>query len=260
MKILICMSSYRKNGNTDQAVQLFEKRLKDTAARHNEPLEIEKLYLGHMDIRPCRGCRVCFDKGEGRCPLKDDVPDIKAQMKEADGLVFASPVYVDDVNGIMKNFLDRLAYLCHRPEFAGKCAYLLATTGSSPTGHALRTLNAPAYWGCSIIGRAGFKTGALMKQDETASLYGKKIDGIAQTFFSAMYEKRFTRPSFLSLMIFRIQQEGWRKVAEDSLDYRYWSEQGWLDPRREFYFQHEASRVKVTAARMVGAALALFMA
>lgn len=261
MKLLACVSSYRKNGNTDQVVQLIEEQLHKIAALHNTPLEIETLYLGHMDIRPCRGCRVCFDRGEERCPLKDDVSTIKAKMKEADGVILASPVYIDDVNGIMKNLLDRLAHLCHRPEFAGKGAYLLATTGSSPTGHALRTLNAPMYWGCSVIGRAGFKTGELMKRDEIERLYRAKIEKGAQEIFRAIHEKSAANPSFFSLMVFRIQQEGWRKEPDQgSIDYQYWSGQGWLDPHREFFFQHEANRLKVAFARLVGAVLAPFVA
>ena len=50
-------------------------------------------------------------------------------MDAADGIIFASPVYVNDVSGIAKTWIDRLAYVCHRPAFAGKCAYLIATVG-----------------------------------------------------------------------------------------------------------------------------------
>lgn len=76
-------------------------------------------------------------------------------MKAADAIILASPVYVDDVSGITKNWIDRLAHVCHRPEFYGKYAYLLSTTGASSTRHTLRTMNAPMYWGFTIIGRAG---------------------------------------------------------------------------------------------------------
>jgi multimeric flavodoxin WrbA len=260
MKILVCMSSYRKNGNTGQVVQLLGECLQKAAGQHNETIEIETLYLGHMDIRPCRGCRVCFDRGESCCPLKDDVPAIKARMKAADGIVLASPVYVDDVNGIMKNLLDRLAHLCHRPEFGGKCVYLLATTGSTPANHALRTLNAPMYWGCSIIGRAGFRAGALMKRDEIARLYHRALERAAACIVDAIYKQKYASPSFYSLMVFRIQQEGWRKKADhDSIDYLYWNAQGWLDRRREFYFEHEAGIVTTTFARLAGAIIGRFI-
>ena len=131
MNILILNSSYRRDGNTDRTAQLLQARLQSTAKDNHEPLVVDTFYLGHMNIEPCRGCRTCFDKGEEFCPIKDDMAEIKARMKAADALILAGPVYVDDVNGIMKNWIDRLAHVCHRPEFAGKSAYLVVTVGST---------------------------------------------------------------------------------------------------------------------------------
>ena len=163
MQILALVGSYRKHGNTARIVGLIAEQLQEQAARHAEKLEVETLYLAHQDIAPCRGCRVCFDQGEELCPLQDDLPAVKAMMEEADALIIASPVYVHDVNGVVKNWIDRLAFVCHRPEFADKCAYLVATVASSPTNHALRTLKiALSDWGYHIVGQAGFKIGALM--------------------------------------------------------------------------------------------------
>lgn len=94
------------------------------ADKENIILEIERISLGQLDLNTCRGCRVCFDKGEEKCPLKDDVLSIRDKMILADGILAASPVYVEDVNGIMKNWIDRMAFNCHRPAFAGKSAYI----------------------------------------------------------------------------------------------------------------------------------------
>ena len=96
------------------------------------PLVFETIYLVDMDMHPCKGCRTCFDRGEDKCPLKDDIPAIKAKMDAADGVILASPVYMDDVSGLVKTWIDRLAYVSHRPAFGGKCAYPIATVGGSP--------------------------------------------------------------------------------------------------------------------------------
>ena len=109
MNILIINSRYRKDGNTDRTAQLLQARLQLVCKDNHEPLVIDTLYLGHMNLEPCRGCRVCFDKGEEFCPIKDDMAAVKARMKAADAIILAGPVYVDDVNGIMKNWIDRLA-------------------------------------------------------------------------------------------------------------------------------------------------------
>jgi multimeric flavodoxin WrbA len=226
-------------------------------------LEIERATLADADVRPCRGCRSCFDNGETTCPLRDDdMLSMRAKMREADALVLSGPVYVNDVSGLMKNWIDRLAHVCHRPEFAGKSIYLLATVGSTPTGNALRTLRtALSTWGFHIVGLSGFKTGALMKPDEINLRFRTQTEAIARKFYQAIHEQDFARPSFLSLMMFKIQQWAWsRKASKDTLDTRYWKAQGWLEPNCEFYIAHRAGRVKVSLARLTGAVLARFVA
>ena len=117
MKILALVGSYRKRGNTARIVAMIAEELQKLATTADEILEVETVYLAHQDIGLCRGCRVCFDQGEELCPLRDDLLAIKTRMEEADGFIIASPVYVHDVNGVVKNWIDRLAFVCHRPEF-----------------------------------------------------------------------------------------------------------------------------------------------
>lgn len=261
MKILAMIGSYRKNGNTSQVVELVCEALQKEAAQGGTPLEIETLYLGHLDIGFCRGCRACFDRGEDKCPLKDDLLAVKAKMKAADAILVATPVYVDDVSGITKTWIDRLAHVCHRPEFAGKCAYLVATVGSTPTARTLGTLRlALSTWGFHIIGKAGFKTGALMKPGEMRAIHAVKAEKIARKIYQDISERKWARPSFMSLMMFKIQQRAWQRASrQDTLDYAYWTGQGWTDPRGEFYFPHEASRLKVFLARLAGSLIAPFV-
>lgn len=94
MKILALIGSYRKKGNTARIVQMVEARMQALAVQHATPLEFETLYLGDLDIHPCRGCRACSDRGEDACPLKDDIPLIRTKMNAADGLLLAlQPFY-----------------------------------------------------------------------------------------------------------------------------------------------------------------------
>jgi hypothetical protein len=168
------------------------------------------------------------------------------------------------VNGFTKNWIDRLAYICHRPEFAGRCAYLAVTAGGTPAGHALRTLaTALGTWGFHISGQAGFKTGALMKAELLRETFGKKCEQIARDFFGSIARRDFERPSFLSLMMFKIQQRAWQgyAVTQPQLKYdvAYWQARGWLDPRTSFYTRHRASPLKVALARLTGALIARFV-
>lgn len=259
MKILACIGSNRTNGNTAGVVSLIEEQMRHEADRVGETLDFQTVYLGHLNIQMCRGCRICFDRGEDWCPLKDDLLPFKACIKEMDGIIIATPVYVDDVSGVTKNWMDRLAHACHRPEFAGKYAYLVATTGGTPTSHALRTLKALTYMGFHIIGGAGFKTGALLKRNEIEARYQPRIEQTARTIFRAINQEVAMRPSFYSLVVFKIQQLAWQKEKSGSLDYTYWKGNCWLDPGRTYYMEHYAGWLKVSLARLVGAAIARFV-
>jgi len=69
--------------------------------------EIEYIKLKDMEINPCTGCYTCWTKTPGECIFKDDMTDLLLKSRKADLVVFASPLYVYNVTGIMKNFLDR---------------------------------------------------------------------------------------------------------------------------------------------------------
>lgn len=260
MKILILIGSARKHGNTAQAIDLLREELERLAPQGE--LETETIFLADLEIQACRGCRGCFDRGEARCPNHDDLPALREKMRAAEGLVVASPVYVDDVSGLTKTWIDRTAYACHRPEFAGKCAVTLTTTGGTPTGHAARTLAvALNTWGYNLVAQAGLVCGALMKPEETRARHQAGLRKLAGNLYQALSSGVAARPSFVSLMTFRIQQLSWQKVVEkDSLDYRYWQANGWLERGVSFFIPHQSPGWKVLAARLVGGLVARLFA
>jgi multimeric flavodoxin WrbA len=262
MKILVLNGSYRRNGNTDHLTGLIKAHLQAEARAAGVDLELETIYLGHQNLQFCRGCRICYDRGEERCPVKDDVLAIKASMLAADGILMASPVYVDDVSGITKTMIDRLCHVCHRPQFTGKAAYLVATTGSTRTGKTLETMKmAVRTWGFHVAGQSGCKMGALMQPDEVRARFDAGAAQAARCLFQTIHRKTFRKPAFYSLMMFKIQQMSWQaKGVPGTLDYQYWQGQGWFDPRCTFYFPHEAPRLKVTLARLAGAVIGKLMA
>ena len=261
MKALFLQSSGRVGGNTSRVVQMAESTLRAEAQAAGISLETEVLDLARLDIGTCRGCRSCFDRGENTCPLHDGLLSVKEKMKTADILVLAGPVYVNDVNSITKNWIDRLAHVCHRPEFGGKTAMLLATTGATSAKHTIRTMQVALWtWGYRVACSAWFATGAAMPAEAIRARHEEKIGRAAKKLVRDMRRGGALRPSFLSLMIFRIQQAGWRKAAPGSIDYAYWNDKGWLDERHcTWFIPHRASPVTVAAARVVGAVAAAFV-
>ena len=70
--------------------------------------DIEYVKLKDMKINPCTGCYTCWTKTPGECIFQDDMIDLRLKFRKADLIIFASPLYIFNVTGIMKNFLDRL--------------------------------------------------------------------------------------------------------------------------------------------------------
>lgn len=86
-----------------------------------------------MDIHPCMGCMACKKKSDG-CIQHDDMEEIYPAVRDADVLVFATPMYWWNVSGPLKTAIDRLFALpfnIRRGGFAlkGKRLRMLLTSG-----------------------------------------------------------------------------------------------------------------------------------
>ncbi|MBL4930986.1 flavodoxin family protein [Clostridium paridis] len=254
MRIVVIISSARKNGNTATIVKSIENETVQYAKNLSVNLDIEWINLFDYELQLCRGCRICFNKGEAYCPLKDGLLNIRDKMIKADGVIFASPVYVEDVNGTMKNFIDRMAFICHRPAFSGKKSIIITTSGGGATSHAIRTISAAIQsWGFNISTKRNFRTGTLMDKEKVELEYSNDIKAIAKNFFDSLYIIEKLIPTFYSLMIFKIQQKNWQKYSkEDNLDYLYWKENGWLSKDCTYYIPNNSTRIKTDVARLVG--------
>ena len=125
MKIAILNGSPRV-GNTSAMVNAFSEGAKE--AGH----EVEILHVGKMKINGCLGCEYCHTKGEGTCIQKDDMEKVIPAYKEADMIVFASPVYYFGATAQLQAAIQRV-YCIGKPQKATKAALLLSS-GSPDTG------------------------------------------------------------------------------------------------------------------------------
>jgi multimeric flavodoxin WrbA len=90
---------------------------------------IELIDLADRRIEPCIACDGCALSG--LCVFDDDFPPISDEMRSSDGIILGSPVYIDNVTGQMKVFVDRLADCIHYQILTGKYGCAIATTWSS---------------------------------------------------------------------------------------------------------------------------------
>ena len=103
-KALVIMGSPRgPRGQTQRCLTRFVQGMEGAGA------EVEVIYLKDKKIKPCVGCFTCWEKTPGVCVHQnDDMPALLEKIMAADTLVLAMPLYIFNVPGIAKNFLDRM--------------------------------------------------------------------------------------------------------------------------------------------------------
>jgi len=102
MKVLLVNGSPIKEGCCSRALEEVASSLKKNG------VDAEIYWIGNKPLGGCLACGYC--KSHGECVMKDAVNDFAKKAKEADGFVFAAPVYYAGMAGGMKSFLDRLFY------------------------------------------------------------------------------------------------------------------------------------------------------
>ena len=70
--------------------------------------EIEMVTLKDKTINYCTGCYTCWTKTPGVCIHKDDMQEILEKVRNADLVVYVTPLYIFSISAQLKVFLDRL--------------------------------------------------------------------------------------------------------------------------------------------------------
>ncbi len=98
-KVLIISTSLRPDANSE--ILAHETERGAIEAGHS----VEFVTLKDKEIKFCKGCLAC--QKLGKCVIKDDANEITAKMKEADVIVWATPIYYYEMSGQMKTLIDR---------------------------------------------------------------------------------------------------------------------------------------------------------
>lgn len=162
MKIAVLNGSPRI-GNTAAMVNAFAEGAKE--AGH----EVEILHVGKMKINGCLGCEYCHTKGEGTCIQKDDMEKVMPAYKEADMIVFASPIYYFNMTAQLCAAVQRI-YAIGKPVKAVKAALLLSSGSPNPYEGSIAaykaTLALTELEDAGIITAAGDENGSEAKLAE----------------------------------------------------------------------------------------------
>lgn len=230
MNIVVVYGTEHK-GSTYNIVNLLLKNL----CKDKE--EITEFYLPKDMPYFCKGCFLCFGKGENFCPHEVNVTPIKTAMEKADIIILASPVYVWHVTGQMKAFLDHFAFqfMVHRPNKAmfKKTAIALTTAAGGGMKSTIKDMTVSlTHWGVGKI----FTYGKAVAASDWEGVSDKKKEQIEKDInkLSAKIINRYknVNPSIKVKSLFYMMRFIHKKFSFSPTDTKYWEEQGWLDKKR----------------------------
>jgi len=235
MKIAV-INGTEKKGVTFKLKEMFLQQFRGN-------VEILEFYLPKDCPTFCAGCTTCFLRGEDKCKNGQYSKPIREAIENADLLVFTSPAYVMHTTGAMKAFLDHMAFrwMPHRPHpamFLKRAVIISQCLGAGAKSAAKDIKDSLSWWGISKI---EVFTASLMNdifwdklpQKKQAKIT-RKIKKLSKKFERINYDKpaHIKFKTKFKFYMCRIIQKSIRKKQAESLDCKYWAEQGWLAHKR----------------------------
>lgn len=168
MKILGISGSPR-----DKRTNYMIRKVLKASVQDYELLMLKDLRIGH-----CVNCGACRTE-PFICAQNDDIQLLHQKLIEADAFVFGSPVYFDNVSGLMKDFFDRCLGLYWSKLLHGKRVALVTCAGGSRESSVEATLTAMVNFcrlqGLEVIGKVGSLNKNPESKDIELETLGKKL-------------------------------------------------------------------------------------
>ncbi|MBI2907511.1 MAG: flavodoxin family protein [Chloroflexi bacterium] len=132
MKVLGIVCSPRKEGNTEILVT-------EALAAAREAGAVTSLFtVADKAIAFCDGCGACLKSGV--CKIKDDMQPLYQEMLSADGIIFGTPVYYNNVSAQAKTVIDRTYAFRQTRQLRGKAAAAIVAVRRLGAGQVLSLL------------------------------------------------------------------------------------------------------------------------
>jgi NAD(P)H-dependent FMN reductase len=119
MKTIAFLGSPRKDGNTELLLKEAIRGMRESSAS-----DVTVFNLNLMNIKPCQDCGGCEKTGE--CILEDDMSTIYPEIRTADRIILASPIFFFALSAQSKIMIDRCQsfwcekYLLRKPIAPGE--------------------------------------------------------------------------------------------------------------------------------------------
>ena len=149
LKITVISGSPHKEGTSAVLVQEFIRGAEE--AGH----EVYRFDAAFRKIHPCMACDKCLDTGS-TCVQQDDMAELNEKIVVSDAVIFASPIYYNDICGQLKITIDRFYAKDAEMKGCKKTALLLAfgdDTMETATGVIANFKAMIGYFGWKLEGR-----------------------------------------------------------------------------------------------------------
>lgn len=115
--------------------------------------ESKCIFFNDLDVLNCKGCLNCFKEG---CCNQDNIDNfnkIRKLILNTDLLILGTPIYMNNVPGSFKKFIDRLSSWGHLMKLNSKPTILVITSGNNGIDFVCKYLfNILTLMGMNIIG------------------------------------------------------------------------------------------------------------
>ena len=218
MKILLISASPRKAKS--QTLALARRVVEGLGPS----TRVETVHLRDLKIDFCIHCQGCHATPM-RCPLKDDVHALLEKMLAADGIIIATPNYINQVTGAMKAVMDRSSHFIHCKRLLNKYICAVVTSGSGTDDDLIKDYI--RYYaqmsGAQYSGGVSAAGNEIRKRAAEAARLGRNLaaDIMKRKVYPAQ-KKRIDAAIAHFGTIIAANKARWRG------EFAYWKEKGWL--------------------------------
>ncbi|MFH1355147.1 MAG: flavodoxin family protein [Candidatus Omnitrophota bacterium] len=218
MKILLITASPRLE---ESKTFILAKSVLKGASESEADTEV--IHLADEDVCFCQHCQACHEEIL-QCVNNDSIPAILNKMIEADGIILASPNYINQVTAVMKALFDRSTHFIHCKRLLGKYVAGVISSGSGQDKEVLDYIRYYAHiCGAQYSGGvSACERSVEEKADEAYQLGKKLVDDILEkkSFGDQVEIIEASREHFKNLILLR--KDEWPQ------EYAYWQKNGWL--------------------------------
>lgn len=222
MKIVGIQSSPR--GKNSSTLKLLNAALEGAS---EDGAEVEIIDIAKLKIQYCNACNSCHETGV--CSIqRDDFNTVLQKLLAADGIIWSSPNYINNITAQLKTVFDRCPLVIHEQLFEGKYSLSLTTAGSGKVDFVLGIMDDfMVHCGGNTIGGVGC---AMSEGPSALEAAIEKSREMGKDLVRAVKEKRTYPEQQAAHEAFRTNFKNVLLRNKDQWTHNceYWMEKGWI--------------------------------